>query len=271
MIASSAYPRLTLSTASSAPCGYRTYRRLAGELGADGIELDLTTWIGNRRPGLPPRAATSQEMPLAGVWLPTGAAERLPRAIDRLGAAEGFVGVGDLVMRLHDGASPADDQAAIVATRRRYDAAGHLGRLVVAAPAVAPEGGRAHLYRLNVVRRLAEEWGLALALDLTPRTDNRWEAEAAMQAVGRHLVAIRLRSSLVDHASQNAEIHRRALRAAADAGFCGRIVLAPVTPWWLAWHRPSVGRDLLANRDLVQRLLFERRVPTGAVDRISLL
>lgn len=270
MIPSANSPRITICSVGAVPRGHNGYRRLVDEVGAAGLEIDATSWVGAHRPGLPKPAHGADGQWIDAMWLSAAALDRAETRFaeanepDRSAAFE-------LVIRLHDNASPSEDQLAIVAARRWHDAAGRRFRLAVAVPAVAPEGGRAHLYRLNVVRRLAEEWELGLALDLSPRTDHRWEAEAAMQIVGSRLVAIRIRSSLTDRIAVNSEIHRRALRAAADGVFRGRIVLAPPTPWWLAWRRSSICRDLTANRDVVQRLLFERRVETDVQNRISRL
>jgi hypothetical protein len=254
------------------PDGLSRYRRFAEEIVADGIDVDVSTWIGRRRYRIPSVLEPDQGLSVMAVWLtPVDLAALLKRVERNVGAEGSVPGSGiELVVLLGDGSEAANDQTTVMLAHQAVKLIPWVRRATLAVPATAPEGGRLHLIRLQVLRRFCEEWALDLAFDLCRRSDALWEAEAAMQIAGRRLTAIRVASSLVNRSARHVEVHRRAIRAAADLGFRGTISLVPQTPWWLGWHEASVRTELASNRDVVVGLFGKRFVPSNQPNPLSL-
>jgi hypothetical protein len=175
-----------------------------------------------------------------------------------------------IVVKLPDLMGSADDQTTIIKARQALVACPWADGVTIAVPAIAIEGGRAHLTRLHGLRHLVEEWEMLLALDLSQQTDARWEAEAAVQIAGPRLSLVRLRSPLIEGIGRHSDVHVRTLRACAERGFAGTISMATPTPLWLSWHRSSIERDFSANRDAVIRLFTEQRTQYRTSNRRSL-
>jgi hypothetical protein len=264
-------PRFTISTMSSSLRSATGYAELASGVGAEGLDLDATTWVG-RLFLQPDRVLRLASCPIATIWVSPGETTALaegrglkPR-LDSTSLSTSPFGVR-LVVRLPDASGANHDQATVINAGRALEACVWLSGVTIAVPALAPEGGRLHLTRMGALRRYVEEWEMDLGLDLTPRSDNRWEAEAAVQIAGTRLGLVRLRESIV---SQHTDVHLRTVRACADEGFTGLISLVPLTPFWLRWHQSTVERDLLANRDAVMRLFAESYAPLYHGRRTSL-
>jgi len=255
-------PRFTVSTSSSLPRALDHYLSLASDLGAAGVDLDLTTWVGRRRPGLKLGRTGDNSLGLSSVWISSidleavinDVAQKTDPIVKNLGAR------GLLAVRLPGNEeSGADYQAA----KSAHDALSVLpwaAKAVIVVPAAAPEGGRAHITRLRALRRVAEEWDVDIGFDLTSATDARWEAEVAVQIADPRLSLIRLIARLPNVSSTLNDVYGRTLIACGDLGFDGTVSLAPTTPLWLNWHSSSVRRDLEHNRDIMHRIFTERRV-----------
>lgn len=114
--------------------------------------------------------------------------------------------------------------------------------------AVAPRndaGDRAHLIRLQSLRHLVAEWDLHLALDLTGRLDESWEAEAAVLRMGTRLAVIRLGYPLPEKpGSPRWRLVRRILAAAADSEFGGVLSLTPRLSPWRADGTAAIAHEL---------------------------
>jgi hypothetical protein len=97
------------------------------------------------------------------------------------------------------------------------------------------EGGRPHLVQLRALRRFAEEWDLAIALDLAGALDQRWEAEAAMARLADHTVLVRVGGDALEPSPiGKARVAMRALIAGIDLQPGVAIaVVARVQPWKL--------------------------------------
>lgn len=264
-------PRFTISTTTSFIKSAARYADLATGIDAEGLELDATTWIG-RVSLRPDRIQDHPSCPLAALWVTPAEASALAEGrglkarLDASSVSTSPTGIR-LVVRLPDASGANLDRATVMDAGRALEKCSWLSRVTIAVPALASEGGRAHLTRLRALLRLVEEWEMDLGIDLCPRTDNRWEAEAAVQIAGERLGLVRLRASI---ASQHTDVHLRTVRACADEGFTGFISLASVTPFWLGWHQTSVERDLLANRDAVVRIFSESRAPLHQSRRTTL-
>jgi hypothetical protein len=245
-------PRFTLSTTGSPFMTKSGYADLANHLGAEGLDLDATSWAG--RVSLKPGSLLGEDaFPVSSIWI-------TPADTAALGQDSAFRSRFDsvspaavqkgqrVVVRLPAGGDISDDRLVIVDAIRALERCAWMSSIVLAVPTLAVEGGRTHLTRLRTLRRLVEEWEMELGLDLSPQTDNRWEAEAAVQIAGSRLAVVRLRAPL---SNRKTDVHQRTVRACADEGFAGVISLAPITPLWLSWHRSSLLRDLVVSRDAI--------------------
>ncbi|HET8523153.1 MAG TPA: hypothetical protein VFL82_07965 [Thermomicrobiales bacterium] len=107
--------------------------------------------------------------------------------------------------------------------------------------ALAPtdrSGGREHLQRLQLIRYLAAEWDLDLALDLLGRIDETWEAEAAVVKIAPRLRVLRIPYPIVSPVDTTRNrMAKRVLTAAIDSGYDGIISIAPpLKPWNMSRH-----------------------------------
>jgi len=94
---------------------------------------------------------------------------------------------------------------------------------------------RGHLDQLRAIRRLAEEWDLDVALDLTGSVPRDWEAEAAIMRLLPRLALVRI-TPVADDGPYRTPIVGRSIAARsvailADQGYTGPIsVAAPAHP-----------------------------------------
>ncbi|MCC6790907.1 MAG: hypothetical protein IT336_04430 [Thermomicrobiales bacterium] len=257
-------PRFSLTTAGFALTTMSGFVEMANRLGAEGLDLDATSWSG-RASLRPDRLLSDGAFPVSSIWITPADADALGREsafrsrFQSIGASAIARGLR-IVIRLPAGSEAGDDRAVMAVAARALETCEWISGIVIAVPALAPEGGRAHLSRIRTLRRLVEEWELEIGLDLVAQTDNRWEAEAAVQIVGPRLALVRLRAPL---SIRTTDVHVRTIRACAEDGFAGILSLAPVTPFWLSWHRSSVIRDLTANRDAINLAYRDCSAPIG--------
>ena len=247
-------PTITVSTVSCLPWRLNSYQILAAEIGAAGVDLDLTTWIGRATLG---KCLAREDVDIHSVWLSgTDLASRntIEKAIvdDRKRPLR-------VVVRLRAG-TLEDDLSIVRSAYKLKSRYSWISGLSVAVPATALDGGRTHLTRLRMLGRFLEEWELDLGVDLNRQTDSRWEAEAALLACGPRLKVIRITYPLHTVVDQKHDVLNRSLSTLAEMGFRGTLSLAPTLPLWLSWHRPSVVRDLVMNRSAVTRIFLERKL-----------
>lgn len=127
------------------------------------------------------------------------------------------------------------------------------------------ERSGSHLERVANMRRVAEEWEMDIALDLTAPDIERWEAEAALVRLFPRLTHVRIRPAHDgDGAPATTVESRTSLRTIgmlADQGYSGVISIAPepVTPSWLSFM-------YMSNLDLVTAT---RESIMGVYDRID--
>jgi hypothetical protein len=89
--------------------------------------------------------------------------------------------------------------------------------VAIGLPSIAFRGGRPHLVQLGALRRFAEEWDLAIAVDLSGRFDPTWEAEAAIARLGERLGLLRIRATASSRSAVGRDrVACRALHAAID-------------------------------------------------------
>jgi hypothetical protein len=247
----------TISTASHVFRRTRNYADLAAVVDADGLDIDATSWVG-RRTGLRSGLNSELAVPISSIWITPADLTSLPMIKVPTPFPTPSQRAVQIVVLLPESSGIDHDQTVIKSTSKALGACVWAAGSVIAVPAQATDGGRAHLTRLRGLRRLAEEWEMQIALDLSTKTDARWEAEAAIQIVGPRLSILRLRAPIRDGVGRHSDVLVRAIRASADLGFSGVISIAPSTPYWLAWHSESLRNDLAANRDAVIRIFRQQ-------------
>ena len=209
-------------------------QHVAGMANVDGIDVDATSPLGV---WLAARSGTSESphIPIRTIWLPIEGvrAPRVQRLLDFTHAHQSDV--PPLIVLTLSGAGASRDLA------RTFFQTADVVRdwnVALGLPATALRGGRPHLVQLAAVRRFAEEWDLAVALDLAGRFDPTWEAEAAISRIGNRLKLVRLSVAAPSRAAVGRDrVACRALHAAIDrverldiALSSSRSIPFPVTP-----------------------------------------
>lgn len=209
-------------------------QHVAGMSEVDGIDVDATSQLGA---WLATLTGTSESpyIPIRSIWLPIDGvrAPRIRRLVDATYDRQSDV--PPLVVLVLPGAGGIRDWA-----RSFQQSTGSTQGWTVAIglPAVALRGGRPHLVQLGNIKRFAEEWELAVAIDLAGRFDPTWEAEAAISRVGNRLRVLRMTTGAPSRAAVGRDrVACRALHAAIDrverlevALASARTVPFPVTP-----------------------------------------
>jgi hypothetical protein len=185
---------------------------------------------------LPSPTATALEtarhiIRIRSIWLPSGvrgwfAQRRMDALGDFLRQAKQEFGLRSLILpRSQEG-----EDLTLINKLARDVAAVKTGtdvRLVLGLRAGDFRHDRWHLDQLTSLRRMAEEWDLDLALDLTGNVSLAWEAEAAIVRVFPRLVSVRLGQWRRDDgmlvSNQTGQIAGRTIAMLADQGYTGVI------------------------------------------------
>ncbi len=240
-------PAVTFSTRASGPLRLQTAFRIAADARVDGVDLDLSGHL----PLPPPERLASwsadRATPIRSIWMPRvlpGPLARWRREVTSAHAANvaRATGVPTVIVDVRPGAEMRFSRAALaeVAEPIRMHV-GPTARVAIALRARHLGGGREHLAQVVLLRRLAEEWDLDLALDLLGPINLGWEAEAAVTRLLPRLAVIRVgfmtpRRSVPGRPRLTA----RALAAALDGGFGGAVAVAPVLPAWQRGWSPAM-------------------------------
>ena len=79
---------------------------------------------------------------------------------------------------------------------------------------------------------------------------------------------MRIKSSVHDLRRSSSDVTVRALKAAADERFAGRISIVPALPLWRSWSATTLARELFLAREVVTRIFlglpFAATLPTNA-------
>ena len=133
-------------------------------------------------------------------------------------------------------------------------------RLAVAVDAATLAASRSQRSALQSIRRMAEEWDLEIALDLTVPTNSAWEAEAAVLRLLPRLRLVRLPCRTENVADAGARIVERTVAMLADQGFAGTFSLLPppatllrVHPGRDAEHALRTYQDIIARYERIER------------------
>lgn len=253
-------PTFVVSTLSSPLLRLSEVCAAVRRAGLAGIDLDLTGWRNQRMLTELAHSDPARRGLIATVWVP---AERDVGRLGRLapwkpGAIPGasLPRTAELVVVDEERApGHANGHGQLRCAIRLRDAEGFPGRIALAVRPRNPEGGRAHLARLSLLKSVAAEWDFDLALDLAGPVDWLWEAEAAIARIASRLRLIRIAFPLATpDAHLRARMTQRTLAACADAGFDGLIAIAVPLPFWRWLDTDALARmgaeavDRVANR-----------------------
>jgi hypothetical protein len=200
-------------------------RQVATLAGVDGLDVDTTSALGA---WLTARLAASDElhMPIRSIWIPVGEfrSTRSRRLVETIAERQ-----PDLYPRV---VATLTAGASLYELTRNLNLGGWLSQslqVVLGLPSTVLKGGRPHLVQLGGIRRFAEEWDLAVAVDLSGQFDPTWEAEAAVARLGERLTILRINASAPSRAAVGRDrVACRALHAAMDRDDRLDVAVAPV-------------------------------------------
>lgn len=225
-------------------------------------DLDLrSTWITPSWPQVAADASRSmiriRSAWITGVIVGPAARSRLHRLSTLLRGCKEELGLRTIVIpraaHLRRGSSIGPAIKDIVADRSRTSA-----RIAVGVRAIDFADDRRHLDQLTATRRMAEEWDLDIALDLTGAVSRHWEAEAAIIRLLPRLTLVRLHPWIASDGSgptlDRQAIAHRTVAMLADQGYAGSISLVPEpVPWWIAMVAEDRGAESLARELILDR------------------
>jgi hypothetical protein len=226
-------------------------QQLATHAGVDGLDVDATSALG-RWLAARVRVPDVAYVPVRTMWLAAGElrSSRSRRLIEAMRQNQPDA-PPRVVATLPTGATLHE-------LTRHLDLADwltHSSHVVLGIPPTALRGGRPHLVQLGGIRRLAEEWDLSVAVDLSGQFDPTWEAEAAIARLGERLCLLRISASAPSRAAVGRDrVACRALHAAMDGDHVLEVAIAParsipfpITPR-VASYGASRAVDYIAER-----------------------
>ncbi len=238
----------------------------AADAGLYGLDLDLrSAWRSPAAGDFDDHQTTR----IRSIWLPaqyTGlvSEQRASRLGDFLTSAATNHGLRTVILPRASAPRQQGVQLSRLA-RQKADLTGVRIALRVGAEALLARSGP-HLEHVANMRRVAEEWDMDIALDLTGRGIERWEAEAALLRLFPRLVLVRIRPATagreLDAASPQAKTCLRTIRMLADQGYSGVISIAPepsVPAWMSSLYAPDINSvqsmraEILAAYDRVDQ------------------
>lgn len=226
------------------------------------IDLDLrSAWIAPSWPHVAADASHSM-MRVRSAWITgvitgPGSRSRILRLTTLLRGCKDDLGLRTIVIpraaHLRRGSSIGPSIKDIVADRTKTSA-----RIAVGIRALDFANDRRHLDELVATRRMAEEWDLDIALDLTGDVSLSWEAEAAIVRLMPRLTLVRLQCWIGGEGSGGAPdqqaITLRTIAMLADQGYAGSISLVPRSlPWWSMTAAVGSGPEALAREFILDR------------------
>lgn len=237
-------PRFAVSSRSTPLLGCDDLLRVADAAGIDGVDLDLAGSSLRRRFVHGERLTNPGGV--LSLWLPP-----CVRSTEDPPPIAMAVHGGTVVVDEERGSAPNGKTQLGTAIRLRELVPGTT-RVALAIRPRNPDAGRAHLTRLSLLRNLAEEWDLDLALDLSGPVDWLWETEAAVFRLAPRLRTLRVVYPLPTlDAQTRARLTHRTIAAAIDAGYDGLIAIVCPTPVW-RWRATSALER--STRAAVERL-----------------
>lgn len=140
-------------------------------------------------------------------------------------------------------------------------------RIAIGIRAIDFTDDRRHLDQLVATRRMAEEWDLDIALDLTGNVSLNWEAEAAIMRLMPRLTLVRLHPWIESDGSGPSEtgqaIAGRTIAMLVDQGYTGSISLVSrPASWWTLTASEGLSAEALARELILDRYDRQSR-PAG--------
>lgn len=242
----------------------------AREAGFFAIDLDLTRTL------LPPRWGDDEvgsgwgTLRLRSCWLPAMlggpfARQRAATLLRFLRRGRDQAGLRTIVLP-----RSASGRGVPMAATVRELASGNAGtslRLAVGVDAAMLAASRSQMSALQSIRRMAEEWDLDIALDLTVPTSSAWEAEAAVLRLLPRLRIVRLPCQIEHVPDASARVVDRTLAMLADQGYGGTFSLLPPRPLTLrrqqARQAESVQRMQRAIATRYERVAHDLALDPG--------
>ncbi|MGH2533662.1 MAG: hypothetical protein ACRDJW_15320 [Thermomicrobiales bacterium] len=255
-----------ISTQASAWQALDWWREAGRVAGISALDLELSNVLRRYRLGIDSWRDALLRPKVASVWIRAHqiGARRNEKAEDAVDLSV-ICPPNRIVCVAHDAvANPAGSLDVAVASAARLRATLNPStRVALAISPINPDGGREHLVRLQALRHQAAEWDVDLALDLTGKLDETWEAEAAMLRIAKRLAIIRLAyPPPTAPGSAQWKLVRRILSAGFDVEFSGVVALSPsLRPWRLA----GAGDVALQLRQSVAELRSDFRAHSSSV------
>jgi hypothetical protein len=203
---------------------------------------------------------------IAGMIAGPASRSRLLRLTTLLRGCKDELGLRTIVIpraaHLRHGSSIGPSIREIVSDRSKTSA-----RIAVGIRAIDFANDRRHLDELIATRRMAEEWDLDIALDLTGNVSAHWEAEAAIMRLLPRLTLVRLHPWIGSDGSGPSETRQaiagRTIAMLVDQGYAGSISLVPrPAPWWTMTAVEGSGPAALA-RELILDRYDRQSQPSG--------
>jgi hypothetical protein len=225
-------PTYAVSSRACAWRGLDWWHSIGIEAGSYGIDLDLTSRFRRRSLGVKTLDAALARSSVTSVWIrATDLDSVVAPGSSTKAEFSGRICLPERTVVVHHDAinEPTGDlDGALTAAARLRVSSDPSLRIALAIEPTNPSNGREHLHRLQTIRHRAAEWDVDLALDLTGRLDETWEAEAALLRMGRRLALIRIGYRYPGElSSPKRRLIRRVLTTAADIDFSGIVAIAP--------------------------------------------
>lgn len=225
-------------------------QHVAAAAGISGLDVDATSslavWLASRV------AAADDYVPIRSIWVPVHLlrSSQGQRTIDRLTRRQPEIAIQTVATM------PPAVTLRVLARELDHLATSATARPVaIGLPSAALKGGRPHLVFLSSLRRLAEEWDLPIAVDLSRSFDPTWEAEAAIARLGDRLSVLRIRASAPTRTAVGQDrVACRALHAAIDRS--RQLEVAICSTRLLPF--PAAPRSAILSAQLAADYVYER-------------
>jgi hypothetical protein len=235
-------PQIALSTRAGLTGSFPLWTEIANLTRVAGLDLDLSNWPRRFLLHADPWPEAFRHPAVHGIWLRASQLLSDPNAgatcIDA--ASTPASGEKTIVVQQDAILGSGAPESVIKAIARWHNAypESHSPRVALALAPTDRNGGREHLQRLQLIRYLAAEWDLDLALDLLGRIDETWEAEAAVLKIIPRLRVLRIPYPIISPIdTTRSRMTKRVLIAAIDSGYDGIISIAPpLKPWNMSRH-----------------------------------
>jgi hypothetical protein len=218
-------PRFAISSRSTPLLSADVLSVIASRSSLTGIDIDLTgaKW---RSKFIRPDYPETYES-ITSLWIPANADD-----CDTIAARIGSSQRAFIVIDEESSKEPNGKRQLATAIRLRSLIPSST-RVALAIRPRNPDGNRAHLGQIALLRHIAEEWDLDIAIDLCAHIDWLWEAEAVVHRLSSRLRLVRMIYPLPRlDAHTRTRITQRTIAACVDAAFDGQLSVVCPLPIW---------------------------------------